>query len=97
MRQYFSGDYYPLTPYSLEATVWMAWQFQRPGQTDGVVQAFRREKAADQEMRLRLKDLDSDAIYELKDLDKTGTERFSGREWSTRQVPRTDGRPLGEW
>jgi alpha-galactosidase len=80
VRQYFSGDYYPLTPYSLEATVWMAWQFQRPGQTDGVVQAFRREKAADQEMRLRLKDLDSDAIYELKDLDKTGTERFSGRE-----------------
>ena len=39
---YFSGDYYPLTPYSLDDTAWMAWQFDRPDLGEGVVQAFRR-------------------------------------------------------
>ena len=33
------GDYYPLTGYDLGHKVWMAWQFDRPENGDGVVQA----------------------------------------------------------
>ena len=40
------GDYYPLTPYSLDTNQWIAWQFQRPDLCAGVVQAFRRPDAA---------------------------------------------------
>ena len=40
--KYYFGDYYPLTPYSLENDVWMAWQFDCPEQGEGMVQAFRR-------------------------------------------------------
>ena len=38
----YFGDYYPLTPYSTENTIWMAWQFDRPDLGEGFVQAFRR-------------------------------------------------------
>ena len=40
----FWGDFWPLTPYSLEGNVWMAWQFDWPEAGEGVVQAFRRER-----------------------------------------------------
>ena len=74
------GDYYPLTPYNLQADQWIAWQFDRPEQGDGAVQAFRRPNAKDEEMRLKLRGLDSAATYELADLDKAGTAKVSGRE-----------------
>ncbi len=37
------GDYYPLTPYSVDTTHWIAWQFDRPEEGTGIIQAFRRE------------------------------------------------------
>ena len=43
------GDFWPLTPYSLENNVWIAWQFDCPEEGEGVVQAFRRA-----EQRLRV-------------------------------------------
>ena len=33
VEPYLLCDYYPLTPYSLEKTAWMAWQFDEPGET----------------------------------------------------------------
>ncbi|HWE64027.1 MAG TPA: glycoside hydrolase family 36 protein, partial [Chloroflexota bacterium] len=41
------GDYYPLTPYSIDTNIWMAWQFDRPEAGTGVVQAFRRDTSTD--------------------------------------------------
>jgi len=36
------GDFWPLTPYSIDQTAWIAWQYDRPEAGEGVVQAFRR-------------------------------------------------------
>ena len=44
--EYYYGDYYPLTSYSLENDVWMAWQFDCPELGEGMVQAFRRATAS---------------------------------------------------
>ncbi|MHC1765076.1 MAG: hypothetical protein AB9869_12375 [Verrucomicrobiia bacterium] len=41
----YLGDYCPLTPYSLENTSWMGWQFDRPERGTGLVQVFRRRSA----------------------------------------------------
>jgi alpha-galactosidase len=76
----YYGDYYPLTEYSLGTNQWMAWQFNRPEQGAGMVQAFRRAGAPVEEMRFKLKGLEADAIYAVRDLDKTGSEKVSGRE-----------------
>lgn len=42
LRKYFTGDFYPLTPYSRGDHEWIAYQFHRPDLDAGVVLAFRR-------------------------------------------------------
>ena len=63
----FYGDFYPLTEYSYEKDVWMAWQFDRPEAGDGIVIAFRREKAEAPSMAFKLGGLDAEAEYCVAD------------------------------
>ncbi|NLF67573.1 MAG: hypothetical protein GX575_00815 [Candidatus Anammoximicrobium sp.] len=76
----YLGDYYPLTPYTLDANVWMAWQFDCPESGEGLVQAFRREQSGDESARLKLYGLEPEAVYTLTDLDVPGATRMTGRE-----------------
>jgi alpha-galactosidase len=76
----FFGDYYPLTPYSLGQDVWMAWQFDRPGEGEGMVQAFRRAESPYEVARFRLHGLDPAAHYTLVNFDVPGTTTVPGRE-----------------
>ena len=80
IAHYFFGDYYPLTPYSLERSVWMAWQFDCPGEGEGMVQAFRRAAAERLAASLKLRGLDPDAQYKLTDLESNRTWQAGGRE-----------------
>jgi alpha-galactosidase len=75
----YFGDYYPLTPYSNGQEVWMAWQFHRPEQNTGVVQAFRRTDSFYEAARLKLKGLDPAARYQVTDLDDANSP---GREYT---------------
>ena len=77
---YYFGDYYPLTSYSTGNDVWMAWQFDRPEQGDGMVQAFRRADSIYESARLRLHGLDPDATYTVRDLDAARGTKLGGRE-----------------
>ena len=92
-RPYYYGDYYPILPCSENsdcwadpnqersaAFEWAAWQFNRPEQTDGMVQAFRREDDDHNIHTLRLRGLDAAAIYEVTDLDAKAPKRASGRD-----------------
>ena len=74
------GDYYPLTSYSRQLDRWIAWQFNRPEQGDGVVQAFRRGECAESGVTLHLKGLDPSARYELTNFDREGMTIISGKE-----------------
>jgi len=76
----YLGDYYPLTPYSLDETRWLAWQFDRPEQSDGMIQAFRRKDTADASLQTKLHGLQPDATYTVTDLDTAASTSFSGRE-----------------
>jgi alpha-galactosidase len=67
---YMLGDYYPLTPYSLQLDRWIAWQFYRPEQGDGVVQAFRRARNDEPTQTLRLRGLDPAASYKITNFDE---------------------------
>ncbi len=82
-RQYaedFFGDYYPLTPYSLAETDWIAWQFDRPEAGTGVVQVFRRPRSVYESARLKLRGLEDDASYTVTDLDSGAARTVTGRE-----------------
>lgn len=75
---YWYGDYYPLTPYSLDKNVWMAWQFHLPEKNGGFVQAFRRDENDQASQQFKLQGLDPKATYVVLDVDKPMPTRMSG-------------------
>jgi alpha-galactosidase len=79
MVPYFWGDYYPVTPYSLEEHVWMAWQFNMPEKGEGMVQAFRRTKSDYESLRVRLQGLEPEAVYTLTNFDVPGAMEMTGK------------------
>ncbi len=72
----YLADYYPLTPYSIESTVWMGWQFDSPEQGRGMVQAFRRPGSPFETARFRLRGLEAGARYSVSGSDRA----FTGKE-----------------
>ncbi len=74
------GDYFPLTPYSLDRGQWIAWQFHRPEQDDGLLQAFRRDKCEEPASVWRLCGLNPAAHYEVTDFDLGHLGIRSGKE-----------------
>lgn len=71
------GDYYALTPAGRTGKEWVIWQFNRPGDLhhdEGFVQAIRLAGSADRTAEARLKSLDPDAIYVLREAE-TGESR----------------------
>ncbi len=80
VSDYLLGDFYPMMPYSLEDTVWMAWQFDCPERGEGMVQAFRRASSTDESIRVKLHGVEAGALYTLTELDDTSVTEMTGRE-----------------
>jgi alpha-galactosidase len=76
----YYGDYYPLTRWSAEPDVWMAWQFDRPEQGSGVIQVFRRPQSLYETARFKLRGLEPGARYTLTNFDVPGTVEATGAE-----------------
>ena len=86
------GDYFPLTPHSLDTTSWIAWQFHRADLGEGLVQAFRRPDAASDTLTVKLRGLVPKQRYEIENLDggkevRTGAELMRGLEITLREKP----------
>jgi len=80
ISRYYCGDYYPLTPFSRENNVWIAWQFHRPDLAEGTVQAFRRAECPEASARLKLRGLEPDSRYELTNLSVPDVSVMTGDE-----------------
>jgi alpha-galactosidase len=86
------GDYYPLTPYSLQLESWIAWQFHRDDLGEGVVQAFRRANADDETITVQLRGLEPEAHYDVNNFDggattHTGCELTEGFKITLKSKP----------
>ncbi|MGA9799279.1 MAG: alpha-galactosidase [Terriglobales bacterium] len=91
-RPYYYGDYYPLTPCSSNSDClpdmaersagfeWAAWQFNRPAEGDGMVQAFRRDQNDEAARDLRLRGIDPAATYEVTNVDAGAPVQLSGKD-----------------
>ena len=77
---YFREDYYPLTPFHSDPAGWIAWQFNRSGKGDGLVQAFRHDKSEETTKTFRLNGLEPAAQYDVIDLDTNTPVSLSGKE-----------------
>jgi alpha-galactosidase len=92
VRPIYTGDFYPLTPHTLEKSQWIAWQFHRADLNEGVVQAFRRPEAASDTLTVKLHGLDPQQRYEIENLDggkdvRTGLELMRGYDITLREKP----------
>jgi alpha-galactosidase len=76
----YTGDFWPLTPYSTEGGAWMGWQFDRPDLGEGFIQVFRRADSVYESARLKLRGLDPEAKYAVRDLDVGRDETCSGHD-----------------
>jgi alpha-galactosidase len=84
----YAGDFYPLTPYSLDRSDWIGWQFDRPETGEGMVQVFRREGSIYRSADLALRGLDRFARYTVTDLDAPDQPReMTGGELMDQGIP----------
>ena len=88
------GDYYPLTPYSVQPDKWIGWQFNQPEKGNGIIQVFRRENCPDNSITLPLCGLEPEAHYELTNFDVKGSTKIVGRELMEKGLKvEVDGKP----
>jgi alpha-galactosidase len=73
-QKYFYGDYYPLSPWSIAASAWMACQFHRPDLDEGMVLAFRRKDCPHGEFPAKLRGLNPQRMYMVRFSDEQRTE-----------------------
>ena len=74
LKQYWNGDFYPLSEATLDEGVWSAYQLALPD--SGAVYIFRRAQSEESKMTFPLNALDSTKQYRLRFTD----EEFSGWE-----------------
>jgi len=92
VRPLYTGDYYPLTPHSLDTASWIAWQFHRADLGESVVQAFRRFDSGSETLTVKLRGLDPNQRYEIENLDggkevRSGGELMRGFDITLREKP----------
>jgi alpha-galactosidase len=73
LREYFYGEFYPLSEYSLALDSWIAYQYHRPDKGAGMALVFKRPCSALKEAAYSLHGLDPAALYRVRNLD-TGKE-----------------------
>jgi alpha-galactosidase len=83
---YFYGDYYPLMKLNRDNDAWVAWQFDRPEQDDGIVEVFRRKESIYESAQLKLRGLVSTAKYQITRIDVPNgpTSVASGEDLQTK-------------
>jgi alpha-galactosidase len=80
IRDFYYGDYYPLTPYSQGAELWMGYELNRPGTGKGLVVVLRRPDSPFESARFPLRGLDEGASYRITNLDAKTQVTCSGHD-----------------
>jgi alpha-galactosidase len=92
LRPIYTGDFYPLTPHTLNTSRWIAWQFHRADLHEGVIQAFRHPEAVNETLTVKLRGLIPQQRYEIGNLNggkevRTGAELMRGHDITLREQP----------
>jgi len=83
VRDFYYGDFYPLTDYSQADDAWMAYQLDRPEQGDGLVVVLKRPNSPFTEAFLRLRALDPAVRYRFTNADSGESQELTGAELAT--------------
>jgi alpha-galactosidase len=91
----YYGDYYPLTAYTPANNAWVAWQFNRPKEGQGMLQVFRRPDSPYESARFRLRALDPTALYSVINADSDQKREMKGKELEQDGLPISLGKCPG--
>jgi len=80
IRELFLGDYYPLTPWTLDTKEWIGFQFDKPEVGRGFVQVFRRPENPLDSILVKLHGLDPKSTYHLRDLSSDWKADYTGHK-----------------
>ena len=69
-RKYWTGDYYPLTPWTMAPDGWMAWQLHRADLNEGMVLAFRHQESPYSALQVSLQGIKPDQRYVVHFIDE---------------------------
>ncbi len=69
-RKYWTGDYYPLTSWTMAPDRWMAWQLHRTDLDEGMILAFRRQDCPHSALQVNLRGLKSSQTYHVSFIDE---------------------------
>ncbi|MGI6520412.1 MAG: glycoside hydrolase family 36 protein [Fermentimonas sp.] len=89
LRPYFYEDFYPLTTREDMTTddIWLAYQLHKPDDDTGVIVAFRRDQAPEEQITIQLSGLQAGKTYKL-------TDRDSGESFQKTSDELREGLPL---
>lgn len=77
---FYYGDYYPLTPCTVDPSAWMVYQMHRPDLNAGIVAAFRRPDSPFNSGDFPLRGLDPSMEYDLEDADGGSAQTIFGND-----------------
>lgn len=69
-RHLFLADFYPLTPWSVDTTSTLGYQFHDPATGSGLVQSFSSPSNSQQQLALQLQGLHPETRYEIHNWDE---------------------------
>ena len=78
VSKYYYCDYYELTQWGEGDGCWRGWQFIDPVSGEGFIQMFRPKDAKDGSYRIRLKGLDAELNYDMRNADTGVTYTAAG-------------------
>jgi alpha-galactosidase len=84
-RKYWTGDYYPLTAWTMAPDCWMAWQLHRPDLDEGIILAFRHQECPYSALQVSLRGIKPEQTYIVDFVDEQhqpAARTMSGRELS---------------
>jgi len=82
-QKYWTGDYYPLTPWTFSGDRWMAWQLHRADLDAGIVLAFRHADCRYSALQVKLSGIKPDQNYQVHFIDEhhqTVDKEMSGHD-----------------
>jgi alpha-galactosidase len=68
--KYWTGDFYPLTPWTMASDQWMAWQLHRPDLDEGMILAFRHQECPYSALQVNLRGLKPGETYVVHFIDE---------------------------
>jgi len=80
IRDFYYGDYYPLTSYSPAADLWMGYELNGPVQGQALLVVLRRPSSPYETARFPVRGLDGKASYRITNLDTKEQQQGLGEE-----------------